>query len=126
MEFLNLNFTVTNHCLSIRDERGGTDLCHDIVSVELKHVCVYKLIINLNNTDFVQEQQTLEELKQFLTELCQIAWEQINKLEELRITVADDLHNKNNTICIDTELLKMTVESTNISLKPDPLRVPEK
>lgn len=68
----------------------------------------------------------MEELKQFLTELCQIAWEQINKLEELKITVADDLHNKNNTICIDTELLKMTVESTNISLKPDPLRVPEK
>jgi len=38
LEFLNLNFTVTNHCLSIRDERGGTDLCYDIVSVELKNV----------------------------------------------------------------------------------------
>jgi len=38
LEFLNLNFTVTNHCQSIRDERGGTDLCYDIVSVELKNV----------------------------------------------------------------------------------------
>lgn len=38
LEFLNLNFTVTNHCLSIREERGGADLCYDIVSVELKNV----------------------------------------------------------------------------------------
>lgn len=40
LEFLNLNFTVTNHCLSIRDERGGADLCYDVVSIELKKVCV--------------------------------------------------------------------------------------
>lgn len=38
LEFLNLNFTVTNHCLRIRDERGGTDLCYDIAYVELKKV----------------------------------------------------------------------------------------
>lgn len=38
LEFLNLNFTVTNHCSSIRDERGGVDLCYDIASVELKNV----------------------------------------------------------------------------------------
>lgn len=60
-----------------------------------------------------------------LTEICQAAWEQINKLEELRICVAEDLDNKNNTICIDTKLLEMTKNSTNISLKPDPLRVPK-
>lgn len=57
--------------------------------------------------------------------MCQTAWEQINKLEELRINVAEDLDNKNNTICIDSELLEMTKNSKNISLKPDPLRVPK-
>jgi len=65
----------------------------------------------------------LEKLKQLLTEICQIAWEQINKLEELRINVAEDLDNKTNTISIDTELLDMTKNSPNISLKPDPLRI---
>lgn len=60
-----------------------------------------------------------------LTEICQAAWEQINELEELRINVEEDLNNKNNTICIDTRLLGMTKDSTNISLKPDPLRVPK-
>lgn len=130
LEFLNLNFTVTNHCLSIREERGGADLCYDIVSVELKNVRVkltiiyYNKIRYFNNKGFIQEQDTLEKLKQLLTGLCQIAWEQINKLEELRVNVSEDLYNKNNTICMDTELLKMTKDSTNISLKPDPLRVP--
>jgi len=67
----------------------------------------------------------LEKLKQLLTEICQTAWEQINKLEELRIYIAEDLDNKNNTICIDTKLLEMTKDSKNISLKPDPTRVPK-
>ncbi|XP_050433254.1 tektin-2 [Adelges cooleyi] len=108
LEFLNLNFTVTNHCLSIRDERGGADLCYDIADIELKN-----------------EQHTLETLKKMLTEKCQIAWEQINKLEELRINVAEDLANKTKAIEMDTALLNMTKDSNNISLKPDPLRVPK-
>ncbi|XP_022177341.1 tektin-B1-like [Myzus persicae] len=108
IEFLNLNFTVTNHCLSIRDERGDADLCHDIASIELK-----------------KEQRTLEKLKNLLVKVCQNAWEKINKLEELEIYVAEDLDKKNNTINIDTELLKMTKDSNNISLKPHPLRVPK-
>lgn len=40
IEFQNLNFTVTNHCLSLRDERGGEDFCYDIASIELKNVCI--------------------------------------------------------------------------------------
>ncbi|XP_025194440.1 tektin-B1-like [Melanaphis sacchari] len=106
IEFLDLNFTVTNHCLSIRDERGVTDLCHDIASIELKN-----------------EQNTLEKLKNVLVEVCQNAWEMINKLEELEIYVAEDLKKKNNTINIDSKLLEMTNDSNNISLKPDSLRV---
>ncbi|XP_027846423.1 tektin-B1-like [Aphis gossypii] len=108
IEFLNLNFTVTNHCLSIRDERGATDLCHDIASIELKN-----------------EQTTLEKLKNLLSGVCQNAWEMINKLEELEINVAKDLQKKNNTINIDSKLLEMTKNSNNITLKPDPLRVPK-
>lgn len=54
LEFLNLNFTITNHCISIRDERGGADLCYDIVSIELKNVRVLiNIIIFLNNSVFV-------------------------------------------------------------------------
>lgn len=68
----------------------------------------------------------MENLKKLLTEICEKAWEQINQLEELRINVAEDLENKNNTIRIDTELLEMTKDSKNISLKPDPFRAPKK
>jgi len=67
----------------------------------------------------------LENLKNLLAGVCQNAWEMINKLEELEINVAKDLQKKNNTINIDSKLLEMTKNSNNISLKPDPLRVPK-
>lgn len=40
LEFQNLNFAVTNHCSSIRDERIGEDFCYDIASIALKNVCI--------------------------------------------------------------------------------------
>lgn len=40
IEFLNLNFKITNHCMRIRDERGSADFCYDMVSKELDTVCV--------------------------------------------------------------------------------------
>lgn len=67
----------------------------------------------------------MEKLKNLLARVCQNAWEMINKLEELEINVAEDLQKKNNTINIDSKLLEMTKDSNNISLKPDPLRVPK-
>lgn len=67
----------------------------------------------------------MEKLKNLLVEACQIAWEKINKLEELEIHVGEDLDKKNNTINIDSDLLEMTKDSINFSLKPDPLRVPK-
>lgn len=67
----------------------------------------------------------MEKWKNVLADICHTAWEQINILEELLTNVANDLDMKNNTICIDTELLGMTKDSKNISLKPDPIRVPK-
>lgn len=40
LDLLNLNFTITNHCLSIRDERRCADFCYDIASTELHTVCI--------------------------------------------------------------------------------------
>lgn len=67
----------------------------------------------------------MEKLKNVLAEVCQKAWEMINKLEELEINVAKDLQIKNNTINIDSKLLEMTKDSNNILLIPDPLRFPK-
>jgi len=67
----------------------------------------------------------LEKLKTSLSEICQKAWEQINNLEELQMYIVKDIENKNNTIKIDSELLEITKDSKNISLKPNPLRIPK-
>lgn len=55
-------------------------------------------------------------------QVCQAAWEQINRLQELRTNVAEDLDNKMNTLCIDTKLMDMTKHSANIHLR-DPASV---
>lgn len=67
----------------------------------------------------------MEKLKTSLSVICQKAWEQINNLEELQMYIIKDIENKNNTIKIDSELLEMTKDSKNISLKPNPLRIPK-
>ncbi|XP_025422929.1 tektin-2-like [Sipha flava] len=105
LKFLNLNFKITNHCKSIRDERESADFCHDNASVELD-----------------VEHKNLEKLKTLLTETCQAAWEQLNKLQELKMNVAHDLENKVNAICINTKLLELTKNSEYLHLK-DPSRV---
>ncbi|XP_050522482.1 tektin-2-like [Daktulosphaira vitifoliae] len=104
LEFLHINFSVINHCMSIRDERGGSDLCYDIADIELKN-----------------EKNMLESMKKELTEKCYVAWEQICNLENLCIKVAEDIENKNRSITINSELFK---DLKHISLKPDPLRIP--
>lgn len=38
IEFYNLNFTVVNECLTLRDEKTSNDLCRDAVEAELNSV----------------------------------------------------------------------------------------
>lgn len=64
-------------------------------------------------------------MKTSLSKICQKGWEQMNDLEELKMYIIKDIENKNNTIKIDSELLKMTKDSKNISLQPNPLRIPK-
>lgn len=40
IESLDLTFAVTNNSLSIKDERGASDLCYDTAYIELKNVHV--------------------------------------------------------------------------------------
>ncbi|KAG8311469.1 tektin 2 (testicular) [Homalodisca vitripennis] len=109
IENLNLNFTLANECLSMRDQRGGADLCRDEAETELKH-----------------ELSTLESLKKMLTDKAQAAWEQMNRLEEVRFQLKQDLQDKDETLEICRNNLGMDKNCANTSFKPDPLRLPKK
>lgn len=40
IEKLYVIFSVTNNCMSIKDERGPSDLLFDTTYIELKNVCI--------------------------------------------------------------------------------------
>ncbi|XP_073968914.1 tektin-B1 [Rhodnius prolixus] len=107
IEYLQLGFGLVNECLTQRDQRGGADLCTDDAEIELKY-----------------ELNTLEGLKRAMTEKCMTAWEELNKLDELKLLLQQDLENKDEAIEIDQYNLGMDKHSACISYKPDALRTP--
>jgi len=106
IEFLGLSFTVVNECLTQRDQRGGADLCTDDAEIEIKH-----------------ELATLESLKTMLSQKCMAAWEQMNRLEEIKAKIEQDLRDKEETIEIDTGNLGMDKHGASITYKPNALRI---
>lgn len=108
LELLNHPLQVTAECISMRDGRRGTELTYDEADTELKkELCV------------------IENIKQSLTDRVQAAWEKLNRLEEVRFAVDLDLEDKDETIKIDNENLKLDRTCANISYKPNALRTPK-
>jgi tektin-2 len=56
---------------------------------------------------------------------CQNAYEQIDRLQEARQQLLNDLNDKNSAHAIDEENLALTKHSSAISFKPNPLRIPK-
>ncbi|BES94091.1 Tektin family [Nesidiocoris tenuis] len=107
IEFLGLSFSVVNDCLTQRDQRGGADLCTDDGELEIKY-----------------ELKMLENLKSMMTQNCMDAWTQVNRLEELKYKIIRDVQHKEDALKIDRAVLESDKNSGNISLKPDPARIP--
>lgn len=53
------------------------------------------------------------------------AWEQMNRLEELKAQLSQDLDDKVEALEMDTYLLGIDKNCGNISYKPDALRIPQ-
>lgn len=61
-----------------------------------------------------------------LTEKCQAAWEQMNRLEEVQFKLKQDLQDKDEALEICQKNLNMDKNCANTSYKPDSLRMPKK
>ncbi|KAL1458308.1 hypothetical protein WDU94_008469 [Cyamophila willieti] len=108
IELYNLNFTVVNECLTLRDEKTSNDLCRDAVEAEL-------------NTEL----KTLETFKKIFTEKVQEAWEQMNQLQDIRYKIQCDVADKEDGLAIDHHVLGLDKYSTNITLKHNALKSPQ-
>lgn len=91
-----------------RDGRLGIDLVRDEPDAELKN-----------------ETKVIDAIKRQLHQKCQESFDQIRRLQEARMQLLNDLNDKNSAFAIDDENLALTKDSSAISFKPNPLRVPK-
>ncbi|KAL7738368.1 hypothetical protein ACLKA6_006686 [Drosophila palustris] len=92
---------------SIRDGRLIPETTHDAPDTEIKN-----------------ELYILENNQRLLKDRCQKAWEKLIRLEEVRFKIQRELANKQDTEDMDSALVALDRNSSNISFKPDPLRNP--
>uniref|UniRef100_A0A3Q2XWA6 Tektin n=1 Tax=Hippocampus comes TaxID=109280 RepID=A0A3Q2XWA6_HIPCM len=104
---------VSMESLTLREGRQGFELINDPVEKELK-----------------KEVHVIERAQQTLQQLIDQAFEQLwyderpRLWEKIRQQLTADLQNKVETLDIDNTCLELTITSSQISLKPDPTRIP--
>ncbi|XP_072303284.1 tektin-2 [Eucyclogobius newberryi] len=98
---------VGTECLTLREGRSGYELVLDPADQELK-----------------AEVALIQRVQQTLQQLIDKAFEHLCVLQENRQQLTADLQNKMDALDIDTGCLSLTRRSPQISLKPNPTRIP--
>ncbi|KAM9434785.1 tektin-2 [Clarias gariepinus] len=102
-----LPLEVTKECLTLREGRRGNELVSDPVEAELK-----------------KEVEVIDKAQQVLQQSIEQAFKQLCLLQEARHQLTLDLQHKVEALDIDMSCLSLTVTSPEISLKPNPTRIP--
>ncbi|CAD5111997.1 DgyrCDS1249 [Dimorphilus gyrociliatus] len=108
LEAMNLPEEVNVENLTTREARQGVDVVMDEVEDELK-----------------REQEVISGIKKQLQSKIAQSFEQLCVLQEARQEVRKDLEDKYVALGIDVDQYNLTEESSCISYKPDPCRVPK-
>ena len=67
----------------------------------------------------------IEQMKKNLQKMIEGSLEYMCRLQEVRQLIMADLQDKNAAIDIDVEQYNLTEDSSMISFKPDPTRIPK-
>ncbi|CAN9503554.1 unnamed protein product [Ophioblennius macclurei] len=102
-----LPLEVSTECLTLREGRRGYELVVDLVDQQLK-----------------REVELIGKVQQVLQQHIDKAFEQLCILQEIRHQLTADLQNKMEALDVDMTCLSLTIKSPNISLKPNPTRIP--
>lgn len=109
LDALNVPLSVLTECLSMRDGRMLGELTADEATDELKR----ELLIVENNGKLLRDQ-------------CQKAWEQLNRLNEIKVKLNVELLHKDEARNCDNQQRMLGENFANISFKTDPMRNPKK
>ncbi|RXN28555.1 tektin-2 [Labeo rohita] len=102
-----LPLEVTAECLNLREGRHGKELISDPVEAELK-----------------KEVEVIDGAQRVLQQCIDQAFEQLCRLQEARQQLTIDIQDKIEALDVDMSCLSLTIRSPEISLKPNPTRVP--
>lgn len=107
LDALNTSLFVVTESLSVRDCRLLDELTFDDVNVELK-----RELLNVENN------------MKLLRDQCQRAWEQLNRLNELKFKMNIELLHKDEARICDNQQRMSGEHFSNITFKTDPMRDP--
>ncbi|XP_063041923.1 tektin-2 isoform X2 [Engraulis encrasicolus] len=102
-----LPLEVTIECLALWEGRRGGELVSDPVEAELK-----------------KEVELIDSCQRMLQQRIDQSFEQLCLLQEAWHQVNADLQNKRDALGVDVSCLSLNAASPQISLKPNPLRIP--
>lgn len=71
-----------------------------------------------------QELHIAENSKRVLTDVCHMGWEKIKELTNVLCRLEREIKNKDETLDLECHVKDLTRESSDISYKLDPTRVP--
>ncbi|XP_072947873.1 tektin-B1-like [Epargyreus clarus] len=108
LESLQVPLMVVSQCLSNRDQRVPPELTRDQLGEELK-----------------RELHIIENSKRVLTDVCHMGWQKIKELENVFCRLEREIQNKDDALVLEYHVKEIDRESSDISYKVDPTRVPQ-
>ncbi|XP_050351742.1 tektin-B1-like [Nymphalis io] len=107
LESLQLPFMVVSQCISNRDQRVPPELTRDQLGEELR-----------------KEVHTIENSKRVLTDVCHMGWEKIKDLTNVLCRLEREIQNKDDALVLEYHVKDLNRDSSDISYKLDPTRIP--
>lgn len=109
LDALVIPLTVVTDCLTMRDARVHGELTQDNANTELK-----------------RELKMVESYKKMLSDQCQVAWDKLNRLTEIKGKLNVEILHKNEARTCDYQQRVINEDCSNVTFKTDPLRNPKK
>ncbi|XP_060802619.1 tektin-B1-like [Amyelois transitella] len=107
LESLQIPLMVSSQCLSNRDQRVPPELTRDQLGEELK-----------------KELHIIENSKRNLTDICQMGWEKIKELTNVFCRLEREIQNKDDALDLEYHVKELDRNSSGISYKLNPTRIP--
>lgn len=73
-----------------------------------------------------QELHVIENSKRVLTDVCHMGWEKMKELTNVFCRLEREIQNKDDTLYLEYHVKDINRESSDISYKLDPTRIPPK